>query len=205
MPLEDSDLPPAQEESPLRSSIGLPPKSWTRGWLALSYLTGTLLILLAALCATAALSRFADGPFSYFPAGPFTSGEVYRGAEPDWSHCRDDDVVEFKLLSPPRSRRALIVLVDGKPFTHSGFRNSPLGQYVMTWANDALVDPRALIRHEGLIYERSLKKIEDRDLALRIMIEFERKYGFGNTPEGFNSGDMRLFEFAPRQTGKVGG
>ncbi len=37
------------------------------------------------------------------------------------------------------------------------------------------------------------------------MIEFERKYGFGNTPEGFDSGGMRLFEFAPRQTGKLGG
>ena len=68
----------------------------------------------------------------------------------------------------------------------------------MTWANEALLDPRALIRHESVIYERSLRRVEDRDLALRIMIEFERKYGMGSTPEGFDSGDMRLFEFVPR-------
>jgi hypothetical protein len=36
------------------------------------------------------------------------------------------------------------------------------------------------------------------DLALEVMKAFERRYGTGNTPSGFESGSMWLFEFVLR-------
>ena len=50
-------------------------------------------ILLASLAVLVALvlvgARFADGPLAIIAGGPFTSGELITGAEPDWSFARE--------------------------------------------------------------------------------------------------------------------
>ena len=49
-------------------------------------------------------ARFSDGPIAIVAGGPFTSGELVSGPEPDWSFVRDVREVEFQLLEPPRAR-----------------------------------------------------------------------------------------------------
>ena len=54
-------------------------------------------------------ARFADGPMGIVAGGPFRSGEMVSGQEPDWSFVRDVREVEFQLLDPPRSRTTWIL------------------------------------------------------------------------------------------------
>lgn len=156
---------------------------------------GVLVVVLAGL---AIVSRWTDGPFAYFPAGPFTSGEEYQGSDPDWSVYHDDQTIEFQLLNPPRSRRTLVVAVDGHIFTHSGMMTHPLLSRLKEWPFAAEADPRVLVRREGFLYPLRIVRVTERALALEVMKAFERKYGTGNTPSGFDSGSMWLFEFVPR-------
>ena len=41
-------------------------------------------------------ARFADGPVEIIAGGPFKTGELVEGPEPDWSFVRDIDEVEFE-------------------------------------------------------------------------------------------------------------
>jgi hypothetical protein len=49
-------------------------------------------------------ARFHDGPIALIPGGPFTSGTLVAGPEPDWSFVHDVREVQFQLLDPERSR-----------------------------------------------------------------------------------------------------
>ncbi len=52
---------------------------------------GVLLVVVGLIGA-----RFADGPIAIIAGGPFTSGELITGPEPDWSFVRDlQEVVTF--------------------------------------------------------------------------------------------------------------
>ena len=62
-------------------------------------LVGVLVLLIGGLLVGA---RFADGPLAIVAGGPFRSGELVTGAEPDWSFVRDIGEVQFQLLEPPR-------------------------------------------------------------------------------------------------------
>ncbi len=65
---------------------------------------GLLALLLVVLGGLLVGVRFADGPVAIIAGGPFTSGELVSGPEPDWSFVRGVREVEFQLLDPARSR-----------------------------------------------------------------------------------------------------
>ena len=65
---------------------------------------GLLVLLLVVIGVLVVGARFADGPLALVAGGPFTSGELVSGPEPDWSFVRDVKEVEFQLLEPARSR-----------------------------------------------------------------------------------------------------
>ena len=64
-----------------------------------------LLILTTAVGTSAIKQRSADGPNRVFSGGALTSGELYQGAEPDWSFVNEVPTLELQLLNPEQSRR----------------------------------------------------------------------------------------------------
>ena len=87
-------------------------------------LLGSLVLLVVLVLIGA---RFADGPVAIIAGGPFTSGELVTGPEPDWSFVRDIQEVEFQLVDPPRSRTTWILEHEGRIFI-------PCGYMTTTWA-----------------------------------------------------------------------
>ena len=75
---------------------------------------GLIAVFLIALAGLSIGARYADGPLEILAGGPFTSGELYRGTEPDWSFVADVQEVEFQLVDPARSRTTWILEHDGK-------------------------------------------------------------------------------------------
>ena len=74
-------------------------------------LLGSLVLLIVVVLIGA---RFADGPIAILAGGPFTSGELVSGPEPDWSFVRDIQEVEFQLVDPARSRTTWILEHEGR-------------------------------------------------------------------------------------------
>lgn len=146
-------------------------------------------------------ARFADGPIAILAGGPFRSGELVTGPEPDWSFVRDIREVEFQLLDPPRSRTTWILEHEGRLFIASGYMTTWWGRLWKQWPHEALEDGRAILRVEGRLYERQLVRIEDGPLIEPLMAKFSRKYlgGAAIGPEAVRSGSLWLFELAPRR------
>ena len=169
---------------------------------------GTLLRIVGGLLAVLILgvgglfvgARFADGPLAIIAGGPFTSGELVTGPEPDWSFVHDVQEVEFQLLDPPRSRTTWIIERDGKAYVPSGYMTTWWGRIWKQWPHQAEKDGRILLRVGDRLYERQLVRIEDGPLLAPLTAELSRKYAGGNEipVEAVNSGYLWLFELAPR-------
>ncbi len=159
--------------------------------------TGSL-ILLVALGLFAA--RFADGPVEIIAGGPFSSGELVTGPEPDWAFAHEIMEVEFQLLDPPRSRTTWIVEHEGRIFIPSGYMTTTWGKIWKQWPLEALDDGRAILRIGDALYERQLVRIEEGPLLAPLTAEISRKYAGGAAigPEAVTSGYLWLFELAPR-------
>lgn len=145
-------------------------------------------------------ARFADGPIAIIAGGPFTSGELVTGPEPDWSFAHDIQEVEFQLLDPPRSRTTWIVEHEGRIFIPSGYMTTTWGKLWKQWPVEALEDGRTILRIGNALYERQLVRIEDGPLLAPLTAELSRKYAGGAAigPEAVTSGYLWLFELAPR-------
>lgn len=145
-------------------------------------------------------ARFADGPIAIIAGGPFTSGELVTGAEPDWSFAHDLREVEFQLVEPARSRTTWILEHDGRIFIPCGYMTTRWGRIWKKWPIEALEDGRAILRIGDDLYERELVRIEDGPLVAPLTAELSRKYAGGATigPEAVSSGTLWLFELAPR-------
>src|SRR5512145_141542 len=156
-----------------------------------------LLVLIGGLLVGA---RFADGPIAIIPGGPFTSGELVSGPEPDWSFVRDVQEVEFQLLDPPRSRTTWILVHQGRAFIPCGYMDSSWGRLWKRWPIEAERDGRALLRVGDALYERELVRITDGPLVEPLLAELGRKYLAGaHVPlSRVTSGSLWLFELAPR-------
>ena len=160
---------------------------------------GIVLVLVVAIAGTLVGARFADGPWAMIAGGPFTSGEVYAGPEPDWSFLKDVGEIELQTVEPARSRTTWVVFHDGRAFIPCGYMNSTLGRIWKQWPIEAERDGRALVRVDGAIYDRYLVRVTDTETLLPIVAELLRKYaGQGATdltsvPEG-----LWVFELAPR-------
>ncbi len=158
----------------------------------------SLVIVVAA--GLLAVARFADGPIAIAAGGPFTSGELVSGPEPDWSFVHDVQEVEFQLLEPARSRTTWILDHEGKAYIPCGYMTTWWGRAWKKWPVEAGLDGRVLLRIDGKLYERQLVRVEDASLFTPLTAELGRKYAGARsvTAEAVTSGHLWLFELAPR-------
>ena len=159
-----------------------------------------LAVLLIAIAGLAVGARFHDGPIAIFAGGPFASGELVTGPEPDWSFVHEVREVEFQLLDPPRSRTTWILDHAGKAYIPCGYMTTWWGRIWKRWPHEAAKDPRILLRIDGKLYERRLVRIEDGAVVAPLLEELSRKYAGGRTipMDAVTSGYLWLFELAPR-------
>jgi len=161
---------------------------------------GLIALLLVAIVGLLVAARFSDGPLAIVAGGPFTSGTLASGPEPDWSFVHDVQEVQFQLLEPARSRTTWIVDHDGKAYIPSGYMTTWWGKLWKQWPHEAEKDPRILLRIGDSIYERKLVRVQDGPVVAPLLAELSRKYLGGQPipPEAVSSGYLWLFELAPR-------
>ncbi len=148
----------------------------------------------------------ADGPSILFPGGELVSGELYSGAEPDWSFTDDVFTIELQLDDPLSSRTIFIMESEGKVYIPSGYMRSTLGKIWKDWAFQADEgDGLAVARINGVRYERQLIRIKEGPALDGVVRKLATKYAGGATPEAtktmresIESGDTWIFEMAPR-------
>lgn len=162
--------------------------------------TGLFLFLVVAIGGLLLGARISDGPLAIIAGGPFTSGELITGPEPDWSFVHDTQEVEFQLLDPARSRTTWIIEHDGKAYIPSGYMTTWWGKLWKHWPFEAESDGRILLRVDGKLYERQLVRVESGPLVAPIIAELSRKYAGGTeiSVDTVSSGYLWLFELAPR-------
>ncbi len=160
-------------------------------------LAALLVLLIAGLLLGA---RFADGPLAIVAGGPFRTGELVSGPEPDWSFVHDLQEVEFQLLDPARSRTTWILEHEGKAYIPSGYMTTWWGKIWKQWPHEAEKDPRILLRIGDALYERELVRVEGGPVVAPLLAELSRKYVGGSEipPEAVSSGYLWLYELAPR-------
>jgi hypothetical protein len=139
-----------------------------------------LLYLVLGLVAAFALflfgMRFADGPYALVPGGEFISGKLHLGPEPDWSFLKDRGEVEFQLIDPVRSRVTWILEHEGRIYIPSGYMTSTWGRLWKQWPIEAEKDGRAVLRIDGVLYDRELVRIKEGDQLPSLLSEIGRKY-----------------------------
>jgi hypothetical protein len=145
-------------------------------------------------------ARFADGPIAVIAGGPFKSGELVGGPEPDWSFVRDVQEVEFQLLEPARSRTTWILYHEGKAYIPCGYMTTWWGKLWKQWPLEAEKDPRIVLRVGDKLYERKLVRIQEGPVVAPLLGELRRKYVPDREipMEAVTSGYLWLYELAPR-------
>ena len=152
----------------------------------------------AAVVTAAAKQRFADGPNRVFSGGPLLAGELHAGPEPDWRFVDEVPTVELQLLNPAQSRRIWIAQARGKLYVWSGYMGTTVGRIWKRWPAQAERDGRAVIRINGVRYERQLHRIRSGDELDAIAAAITSKYPSQTTRAGIEAGDVWIFEAAPR-------
>ena len=157
-----------------------------------------LLVLVTAIATAAIKQRFADGPNRVFSGGALVSGDLYLGPEPDWQFVNKVPTIELQLLEPEQSRRIWTASVGGKIYVWSGYMNSLVGKLWKSWPSQAERDGRAVIRVDGVRYERQLVRIESGAGLDELTALMNEKYSSQATPAAIDAGDLWMFEAAPR-------
>jgi hypothetical protein len=162
---------------------------------------GLLAVLILALAGLSIGARFADGPLAIVAGGPFRSGELVTGPEPDWSFVREIREVECQLLDPPRSRTTWILDHEGRAYIPSGYMTTWWGRIWKQWPHEAEKDGRILLRIGDRLYERQLVRIEEGPVVEPLLAQLSGKYAGGRPipAEAVRSGYLWLFELAPRR------
>jgi len=161
-------------------------------------LLGALLIIVAlALGVLFVVARFSDGPLELVAGGPFTTGDIYRGPEPDWSFVADRPTIQFQLVDPPRSRTAWIIEHDGRIFIPCGYMDTVWGRLWKQWPIEAEKDGRALLRIDGTIYPRQLERVQQGPDVAAVVAKLAEKYKMPVDVSSVESGSLWLFEMAP--------
>jgi hypothetical protein len=163
----------------------------------LRFLCYTLLTLILAIGLFLFGARFADGPVEIIAGGPFTSGEPYVGDEPDWGFVRDLATVEFQLENPARSRTTWIIEHEGKIYIPCGYMTTTWGKIWKRWPIEAEKDGRAILRVDGKLYSRQLKRVKTGPAVAPVIELLGKKYNIPATTEAVTSGYLWLFEMAP--------
>ena len=163
-------------------------------------LGAALAVLLIAIAGLGVGARFHDGPVAIVAGGPFASGQLVSGPEPDWTFVREIQEVEFQLLDPPRSRTTWILEHEGKAYIPCGYMTTWWGRIWKRWPHEAAKDPRILLRIGGKLYERQLVRIQEGPGLEPLLAELSRKYADGReiSMDAVTSGYLWLYELAPR-------
>ena len=159
-----------------------------------------MLIFSTAVVTAAFKQRFEDGPNRVFSGGPLISGELYRGSEPDWAFVNEVPTLELQLLNPAQSRRIWVASVQGKMYVWSGYMNSVVGQLWKSWPAQAELDDRVVVRIDGIRYERRLVRIKTGPVLDELMAVVSQKYPSRASGADVESGNVWVFEVAPRAT-----
>ncbi len=161
---------------------------------------GLIILIPAVALATLRFeNRNADGPSILFPGGELVSGELYTGPEPDWSFVRDVPTIELQLNDPLSSRLIWILESEGKIYVVSGYMNTFLGRLWKEWAIQADEgDGVAVLRVNGMRYERQLVRITEGPVLDGVGAEMGRKYRAPVTRQIIESGNTWVFELTPR-------
>lgn len=157
-----------------------------------------LLIPVTAVTTAGAKQRFADGPNRVFSGGALIAGELYSGPEPDWSFVNPIPTIEMQLLEPPTSRRIWTVEHNNKIYVWSGYMGTTVGRLWKSWPGQAERDGRAVLRIDGKRYERQLLRITSGPELDGIAAAISNKYQSSTSRATIESGDVWLFEVAPR-------
>ena len=75
-----------------------------------------------------------------------------------------------------------------------------VGHLWKSWLGQAEQDGRAIVRIAGVRYERQLVRIKSGTGLEALTTLMNDKYGSAATPAVIDSGDLWLFEAAPRMT-----
>ena len=166
----------------------------------MKWVVRSVAVLIVAIGGLVVGARFADGPIEIIAGGPFTSGDLVTGPEPDWSFVEDLTEVEFQLLDPPRSRTTWVLHHEGKAYIPCGYMTSWLGKLWKQWPHEAAKDPRILLRIGDALYERELVRITEGSEVEPLLARLGSKYVGGReiSPEMVTSGSLWLYELAPR-------
>lgn len=168
---------------------------------------GLIVLLLAATLITLRLkNQNADGPSVLFPGGALTSGELYRGMEPDWTFTDEIFTIELQTFEPTSSRRIFVMENAGKVYVPSGYMRSLLGKLWKDWAFDVETGSKlAVARINGVRYERELVRVTNPTVIAGVAKKLAKKYAGGETPAAIAEiernvadGDTWIFEMAPR-------
>lgn len=157
-----------------------------------------LLIPITAVATAGVKQRFADGPNRVFSGGPLIAGELHTGAEPDWSFVNDIPTIEMQLLEPGTSRRIWIAEHNNKIYLWSGYMGSFVGRIWKQWPLQAENDGRAILRINGTRYERQLVRVNSGPDLDGIAATITSKYSSQTSRATIESGNVWLFEAAPR-------
>lgn len=157
------------------------------------------IVVVITVIATIGVSRMADGPIGPITGGPLIAGEPYSGAEPDWTFVHDVREVELQSLDPARSRTTWILDAGGRAFIPCGYMDTTWGRLWKQWPIEAERDGRAVLRINGVRYERTLVRVRDPELVAAVVAELARKYAPGITPAAVESDSLWIFELAPRR------
>jgi hypothetical protein len=161
-------------------------------WLGYSLVSVALVLALLLFGA-----RLADGPIEIVAGGPFTSGEMVSGPEPDWSFVRNASTVELQLITPPRSRTTWIIEHDGKVYIPCGYMTTTWGKIWKKWPIEAELDGRAILRVDGKLYRRHLVRVKSGPALESVVRKLSEKYAVPATMDAVDSGSLWVFEMAP--------
>ena len=166
----------------------------------LRVLGGLVLVLVLLIGGLLVGARFADGPLAIVAGGPFETGELVTGPEPDWSFVGEIGEVEFQLLEPARSRTTWILHHGGKAYIPSGYMTTWYGRIWKQWPHEAEKDPRILLRIGDRMWERKLVRVEAGPMIAPLLSQLGEKYlGGSEVPlDAVSSGYLWIFELAPR-------
>ena len=164
---------------------------WVAG-LAAFVVLGIVLLVFGA--------RFADGPLGVVAGGPFKSGELVTGPEPDWSFVRDIAEVEFQLVEPARSRTTWILDHDGRAYIPCGYMTTWWGRMWKKWPIEVERDPRIVLRIGDDLYERQLIRVREGLAIAPLLTQLGEKYLGGERmpADVVQSGYLWIYEIAPR-------
>ena len=157
-----------------------------------------ILIPVTAVSTAAVKQRLSDGSNFVFSGGPLVEGELYSGPEPDWSFVDDVPLIELQLINPPTTRTIWTAENEGKLYVWSGYMGTTVGRMWKQWPLQAQADGRAIVRINGVRYERNLRRIQSGPDLEGIAAAITNKYPSQTTPASIESGSVWLFEAEPR-------